>query len=76
MTTIHPETQIVASAYDKLTRICSYTYEHSDGSRYTVKIPIDELQKRGNTSIPRDQRRRHLAVKVANHIQTSKPDGI
>lgn len=75
MTIIHPETQIVGSGYDALNRVCSYTYQHSDGSRYTVKIPIDELQKRGHTSIPREQRRRHLAMKIANHIQTAPPDG-
>lgn len=75
MTTMHPETQIVASSFDKHSRICSYTYQHSDGSRYTVKIPIDELKKTGNRAIPRDQRRRHLAMRIANHIQTSPPDG-
>jgi hypothetical protein len=68
MTTINPETQIVASSYDELNRIYSYTYQHSDGSQYTVKIPADELQG------PRDQRRRQIAQKIITHIQTNPPD--
>lgn len=74
MTTINPESQIVASAYDPLTRICSYTYEHSDGSRYTVQVPLDDLHKIGTTPATRDQRRRHLAQRILTHIQTRPPD--
>ena len=70
MTTIHPETQVVASTYDPLARMCSYTYQHSDGSRYTVKVPLDELLKKGN----RVARRTHLAQRIINHIQTNPPD--
>lgn len=76
MTTIHPETQIVASSYDKLTRVCSYTYQHSDGSRYTVKVPIDELHLQGGKSANREQRRRHLATKIINHVQANPPDAV
>jgi hypothetical protein len=70
VTTINPETQIVASSYDEQTRICSYTYEHSDGSRYTVAVPIDELHAKGQSA----QRRQHLAMKIQSHIQANPPD--
>ena len=72
MTTIHPETQVVASTFDPLSRMCSYTYQHSDGSRYTVKIPLDELLRKGN----RMNRRTHLATKIINHIQANPPDKV
>lgn len=72
MTTIHPETQVVASTYDPLTRICSYTYQHTDGSRYTVQVPLDELNTKGN----RANRRMHLATKIMHHIQSNPPDKI
>lgn len=71
MTTIHPETQIVASTFDAPNRICTYTYEHSDGSRYTVTVPLAELEKSGNT---KDARRRFLAQKIINHVQSHPPD--
>lgn len=70
MTTIHPETQVVASSYDAPSRTCFYTYQHSDGSRYTVKVPLDELLKKGD----RTKRRTHLATKIINHIQANPPD--
>lgn len=74
MTAINLDDQIVASAYDATSRTCSYTYQHSDGSRYTVKIPLDELRKLGTTPANRDVRRKHLATKIMNHIQTNPPD--
>jgi hypothetical protein len=74
MTSIAPETQVVASSYDALNRICTYTYQHTDGSRYTVTIPLDEMTKIGSTAATRDQRQRLLATKIMNHIQTNRPD--
>lgn len=74
MTTIHPETQIVASAYDPLTRICSYTYQHSDGSHYTVDVPLSEFEKIGLGRATQMQRRTHLAQKIISHVQTRPPD--
>lgn len=74
MTTIHPETQVVASAYDPLTRVCSYTYQHHDGSRYTVNVPLDELMPHRRQGRP--QARAHLARKIINHIQTNPPDDV
>lgn len=76
MTTINPESQIVGSSFDPLSRICSYTYQHSDGSRYTVEVPLDDLHKIGTTPATRDQRRKHLAMKILNHIQINPPDTI
>jgi hypothetical protein len=76
MTAINLDDQIVASSYDAQSRTCSYTYQHSDGSRYTVMLPIDELHKIGTTPANRDVRRKHLAMKILNHIQTNPPDGV
>jgi hypothetical protein len=76
MTTINPESQVVSSSYDELNRICSYVYQHSDGSRYTVKVPIDDLHKIGTTPATRDQRRRHLAMRIQTHIQNNPPDEV
>jgi hypothetical protein len=76
MTAINLEGQIVRSHYDAKTRVCSYTYQHSDGSRYTVTLPIDELQRLGNTPINKEQRRKHLAMKVLNHMHTHPPDHV
>lgn len=76
MTTIHPETQIVASAYDAATRTCCYTYEHSDGSRYTIKVPIDEFEKIGINRATLMQRRTYLAQKIISHVQTHPPDHV
>lgn len=75
MTTINPETQIVASSYDAQNRICSYTYQHSDGSRYTVSVPLADLEKFGMGVATRDQRRRHVAQKIVSHVQSNPPDG-
>ncbi len=74
MTAINLDDQIVATSYDKVTRICTYTYQHSDGSRYTVAVPLDELQKLGTTPANRDVRRRFLAQRIVTHIQTNPPD--
>lgn len=74
MTAINLDAQIVATSYDAKTRTCAYTYEHSDGSRYTVSVPLDELARIGTTPASRDQRRKHLATKIMNHIQTNPPD--
>jgi hypothetical protein len=76
MTAINLDDQIVATAYDAQARVCSYTYQHTDGSRYTVQVPLDELQKLGTTPANRDSRRKHLAMKILNHIQTCPPDDV
>lgn len=76
MTTIHPETQIVGSRYEALSRICEYTYQHSDGSRYTVKVPIDALERSGNAATTRQQRRLAIAQKIISHVQNNPPDHI
>jgi hypothetical protein len=74
MTVINLDDQIVATTYDKQTRICTYTYQHTDGSRYTVTVPLDELTKLGMLPMNRETRRKHLATKIMNHIHTNPPD--
>ena len=74
MTAINLDAQIVSTAYDPIGRVCSYVYQHPDGARYTVHIPIDELEKIGTTPANRDVRRKHLAMKIHHHINTHKPD--
>lgn len=74
MTAINLDDQVVSTGYDAATRTCSYTYQHSDGSRYTVRIPLAELQNLGTTPANRDQRRKHLATRILTHIQTNPPD--
>lgn len=74
MTAINLDDQIVATAYDKAARTCAYTYQHTDGSRYTVTIPIDDMHKIGTTPATREQRRNFLANKIVNHIRTNPPD--
>jgi hypothetical protein len=76
MTAINLDDQLVATAYDKQNRVCSYTYQHTDGSRYTVQVPLDELIKLGTTPASAAQRRKHLAMKILNHIQTCPPDDV
>ena len=74
MTVINLDDQIVATRYDNDKRSCFYTYQHTDGSRYTVEVSMDELAKIGTTPANRDARRRHLANKIISHIQTNPPD--
>jgi hypothetical protein len=76
MTAINLDDQIVASSYDKQTRVCSYTYQHPDGSRYTVAVPLDELTSLGMTPMNRETRRKHLATKIVNHVQTNPSDKV
>jgi hypothetical protein len=75
MTAINLDDQIVATAYDKQTRVCSYTYQHTDGSRYTVSVPLADMEKIGLTPSTKLQRRNHIANRILNHIRTSPPDG-
>jgi hypothetical protein len=44
MTAIHPDSEVVATTFDPLTGICSYTIQR-DGKRWTARIPIEELDK-------------------------------
>lgn len=58
--TIHPDTEIVASRFDRATQTCFYTLERQ-GKRWTVGIPLKELEQHG----PNKQRRRdHLANRL------------
>ncbi len=71
MTAINLDTQIVATSYDKQARVCSYTYQHSDGSRYTVRIPIDELNKHKPNKVAA---RNFVGRAILSHIQSNPPD--
>jgi len=75
MTAINLDDQIVATAYDAQARVCCYTYQHSDGSRYTIKVPLDDLNKVGPMPAKKLERRKHLATRILHHIQTNLPDG-
>lgn len=74
MTVINLDAQIIATRFDPASRTCFYTYQHTDGSQYTVAVPLDELASLGTTPANRDARRRHLAHKIVTHIQTNPPD--
>ena len=72
MTAINLDTQIVATSYDAMERVCSYTYQHSDGSQYTVKLALDELLK--HRRISKSHAKQHLGKTILNHIATNPPD--
>jgi hypothetical protein len=56
--TIHLETEIVATAYDPKTNICSYTIQRG-AKRWTVTIPLEHLDAhKGN----KQKRRDHVAT--------------
>ncbi len=74
MIAINLDDQIVGSTFNPQTRICTYTYEHHDGSRYTVEVPLEELTKLGTTPMNRVTRRNHLATKIMTHMQSNGPD--
>ncbi|MDE2470418.1 MAG: hypothetical protein KGL35_17150 [Bradyrhizobium sp.] len=76
MTAINLDDQIVATSYDPATRVCSYTYQHTDGARYTVKVPLEEFTRIGTTPSTHAQRRKHLATKLLNHMRSHAPDQV
>lgn len=76
MTAINLDDQIVASSFCPGARVYTYTYQHTDGSRYTVSVAVDDLRKIGTTPANRDLRRKFLATKIINHIQTNPPDHV
>lgn len=63
--TIALESELVASHFDPLTRICSYTIQRG-GERWTVKIPHADLEKhKGNKQL----RRNHVANALQNAMR-------
>ena len=63
---IHPETEIVASAFDPIARAHSYTIERA-GKRWTVAIPDADFERFGAVAgaaagVNRANRRKHLAT--------------
>lgn len=46
MTAIHPDSEVVATAFDPISGVCAYTIQR-DGKRWTARIHVDELNKLG-----------------------------
>lgn len=66
--TIHPETEIIGTAYNEQTRVHSYTIERN-GKQVTVDIPDADFQQFGpvmgaSAATNRMNRRRHLAMRL------------
>ena len=59
MIPINFATEIVITAYNPVTEMCSYTIERDD-KRWTVTIPLPELLGKGADTA----RRQHLATKL------------
>jgi hypothetical protein len=58
--TISLDTEIVASSYNPITRICTYTIER-DGRRWTAEVHIDHLEAHGHGPIGAKKRQTHIA---------------
>lgn len=69
MSTIHLDTEIVATTFDPVHQVCSYTIERG-GKRWTVEIPKSQFDKHGANKIAK---RTHLANMLNNAMQ-GKPD--
>ena len=67
--TLALESEIIASAYDKTKRICSYTLQRG-GERWTVNVPRDDLDKHKANKLGR---RTHVANALLRAMQ-SAPD--
>lgn len=70
MSTVHLETEIVATHYDAASRQCFYTIER-DGRQWTVGIPEDDLNRH---KANKAARRMHLAQTLSVAMQ-GKADG-
>lgn len=71
--TIALETEVIASSYDKRTRVHSYTIERL-GRQWTVSIPESEFQKHGvlvgaQAGVNKLRRRVHLASALSDAMQ-------
>jgi hypothetical protein len=69
--TIALESEIVGSAYDPVSKVCTYTIERN-GKRWTAEVPVHHLQshKGGNAKM---LRRNHVA-KVLEMAMQGEPD--
>lgn len=75
--TVNPETEVVASSWDRAARTHSYTIERH-GKRWTVAIPDEELVQFGRTTgahanMNKTRRRAYLAGKLEQAMQ-GEPD--
>jgi hypothetical protein len=70
------EDHIVESRYDSLTGLCHYVVLH-EGERYTVSVPLAELDKHPPAGRPTDPgsrlRRAHLARLITERLK-GEPD--
>ena len=69
---VNLDSEVVATAFDPATRTCSYTIER-DGKRWTVPIPLHQLEQHGNTVSGQQSRRTHLA-NLLEAAMRGKPD--
>lgn len=70
---IHPETEIVATAHDPVARLHTYTISRH-GRRWTVQIPDDDFSQYGpvlgaSAAQNKMNRRRHLATRIEAAMQ-------
>lgn len=67
---IHLEGQLVSSGFDEVSKTCSYTFEH-EGKRWTVRVPLHELEKHGANA---QRRRGHVTQLVTTAMQGPHDD--
>lgn len=69
--TVNPETEIVASSYDSVTRNCTYTIQRGD-KRWTIAVPLQHLDAHKGTN-HKVLRRNHVALVLELAMQ-GEPD--
>jgi hypothetical protein len=69
MTTIHLDTEIVATSFDKVRRVASYTIQRGD-QRWTVSLPEADLNKHGANK----KLRQTMVATALNNAMQGKPD--
>lgn len=57
--TINLDGEIVATAFDPIAGTCSYTLERG-GKRWTVSVPLQQLDAHGPVSLTKQIRRNHV----------------
>lgn len=77
--TLNPETEIVGSGHDPVTKTHSYTVEKR-GKRWTVQIPDDEFARFGpvigaQAAANKARRQAYLAAKIEAAMQ-GEPDNV
>ena len=70
--TIALESEIVATRFDPLGQACYYTIER-DGKRWTVKIPLSDLDKHNGPN-HKALRRNYIATALQNAMRAAPDD--